>query len=410
MTNWNTVDAWLSGAVERMVAFQSELVRVPAIAPESGGDGEYLKARLLERLLQDLGWQQIRDYPAPDERVSHRRRPNLVYKRPGADHDFTVWIMAHTDVVPAGDRTKWDSEPFELIRKQDMIVGRGVEDNHQGLTAGVFALQALAECGVVSAHDVGMMFVADEECGSKYGIQYLLREHGDLFGPRDCVLVPDSGNSDGTMIEVAEKSILWLKFTTTGKQCHASRPYNGINAFSAASELVVALSRLPEIWPQRDPLFDPPQSTFQPTRKESNVPNINTIPGTDVFYMDSRIMPGIPLEDVIAWCRARADEVAARHGVSIAIEPVQFEPAAPPTPADCPLVRCLQQAIRDVHRREAKAMGIGGGTVAAYFRRHGLHAAVWSTVDESAHQANEYCRLPNLLADARIFARVLAGL
>ncbi|HNV71033.1 MAG TPA: M20/M25/M40 family metallo-hydrolase, partial [Candidatus Ozemobacteraceae bacterium] len=160
----------------------------------------------------------------------------------------------------------------------------------------------------------------------------------------------------------------------------------------------------------RCPLFDPPQSTFQPTRKEANVPNINTIPGEDVFYMDSRVMPGIPLDDVVAWCRSRADEVAARHGVSIVIEPVQFEQAAPPTPADSPLVRSLQHAIREVHGREAVPMGIGGGTVAAYFRRHGLHAAVWSTVDESAHQANEYCRLPNLLADARVFARVLATL
>ncbi|HNV72171.1 MAG TPA: M20/M25/M40 family metallo-hydrolase, partial [Candidatus Ozemobacteraceae bacterium] len=250
MSAWQAVDSWLDAAVNRMVEFQRELVAIPAIAPESGGDGEYLKARHLELLLQKMCWKPILDFPAPDDRVSHRQRPNLVYRRPGAQHDYTVWIMAHTDVVPEGDRTKWQSEPFTMVQKQDLLIGRGVEDNHQGLTAGVFALQALSECAVVSNHDVGMIFVADEECGSQYGIQYLLRAHPDLFGPRDVVLVPDSGNSDGTMIEVAEKSILWLKFTTTGKQCHASRPYNGKNAFAAAAELVVSLGRLPEVWPQ----------------------------------------------------------------------------------------------------------------------------------------------------------------
>ena len=47
--------------------------------------------------------------------------------------------------------------------------------------------------------------------------------------------MPDAGNENGTMIEVAEKSILWLKFKILGKQTHGSMPEKGINAFKAAS-------------------------------------------------------------------------------------------------------------------------------------------------------------------------------
>jgi succinyl-diaminopimelate desuccinylase len=49
-------------------------------------------------------------------------------------------------------------------------------------------------------------------------------------------------------------------------------------------------------------------------------------------------------------------------------------------------------------------MGIGGGTVAAFFRKAGLQAAVWITMPDSAHQPNEYCLIKNIMTDAKVFA------
>jgi len=51
-------------------------------------------------------------------------------------------------------------------------------------------------------------------------------------------------------------------------------------------------------------------------------------------------------------------------------------------------------------------MGIGGGTVAAFFRKAGFPAAVWSTMDETAHSPNEYCVLQYLKDDAKVFAHI----
>ena len=410
MNAFSHIDQWIDDAAPAMVDLQSALVAIPAIAPDSGGDGEQPKAMMLKARLEEMGLGPVENYPAPDSRVSSGQRPNLFIRFPGRDTSHTTWIMAHTDIVPEGDRSKWTSDPFILRKEGDRLIGRGVEDNHQGLVAGIFALKALREHSITPAHNIGCVFVADEEFGSAFGIQYLLKKHPSLFGPKDLVLVPDSGDSTGAMIEIAEKSILWLKIITTGKQCHASRPYNGKNAFAAASELIYHLQGLSQAFPQTDPIFDPPTSTFQPTKKEANIPNINTIPGEDVFYLDCRVMPGIPLDSVIAWIQSQADLVADKHGVSIKLEPVQKEQAATPTPANCPLVKALQSAIHQVHRVEAHPMGIGGGTVAAHFRRHGLHAAVWSTVDESAHQPNEYCLVQNMVKDTKVFARLLAML
>ena len=135
--------------------------------------------------------------------------------------------------------------------------------------------------------------------------------------------MPDAGSEDGTMIEVAEKSILWLRLTLLGQQGHASRPQRAENTLRAAAHVIVALDELHREFPGQNPLFRPPESTFEPTRKEANVGNINTIPGRDVFYLDCRVLPEI---------RPGAGEGAGpghRHrggpkfGVTLEVEPVQ---------------------------------------------------------------------------------------
>jgi succinyl-diaminopimelate desuccinylase len=70
------------------------------------------------------------------------------------------------------------------------------------------------------------------------------------------------------------------------------------------------------------------------------------------------------------------------------------------------VVKALQAAVREVYRVEAAAMGIGGGTVAALFRRAGFEAACWSKIDETAHQPNEYCHIDNMIGDAKVFAHI----
>ena len=92
--------------------------------------------------------------------------------------------------------------------------------------------------------------------------------------------------------------------------------------------------------------------------------------------------------------------------MKIAITEEQNAPAAPPTPPTAAVVTALQAAIKEVYRKEAKASGIGGGTVAALFRRRGFEAACWSKIDETAHQPNEYCVIDNMVGDAKVYAHI----
>ena len=80
--------------------------------------------------------------------------------------------------------------------------------------------------------------------------------------------------------------------------------------------------------------------------------------------------------------------------------------AAPPTSPDAPVVQALTRGLRELRRVRARPVGIGGGTVAAFFRRHGIPAAVWATMDDTAHSPDEYCLVEHMLDDAKVFAHV----
>ena len=399
----NRIFSHIEASEVGIIELESLLTSIPALAPESGGQGELAKAEALEAWLRKRGITDLVRMDASDPRVESGLRPNILATIPGKSDDGRLWIMTHLDVVPEGERSLWKSDPWKVVVRDGAVIGRGVEDNQQGLVSSVFAALAFVEEGIVPARTIKLLFVADEEVGSKFGIQHLLANYS-LFRADDLIVVPDSGCEDGSEIEVAEKNICWLKVTTKGKQTHAAMPDRGANAFLAASDLAVRLHKLEmTVFTGRDSLFEPDRTTINPTKKEANVPNINTIPGEDVFCVDMRILPQYPVAEVLDWARKEATAVEAEYGVRIVFDIIQSNESRA-TPADAPIVGALAAAVEKIYGVKARAIGVGGGTVGAYLRKAGLDCVVWSRMLEMAHQPNECALIANIIGDAKVFA------
>jgi succinyl-diaminopimelate desuccinylase len=206
-----------------MVQALMELISIPAIAPENGREGEYEKSEKLFQILASIGFDKILRVDAEDKRVPTGKRPNIIAYFHGESDAERLWIITHLDVVPSGEESFWTiTKPFKPTIKDERVYGRGSEDNGQSMIASIYAVKALKRLGIKPKRTVALAFVADEEQGSKYGIQHLIN-HG-LFRKEDLIVVPDSGNENGSFIEIAEKSALWFRIRTIGKQTHASNP------------------------------------------------------------------------------------------------------------------------------------------------------------------------------------------
>lgn len=390
---------FLNNNRDKIIQLQTLLTSIPAIAPEGGGDGETLKCDALEKWLRTEGFNNIERFEAPDSRVSSGKRPSLVVTIPGGNEKGVIWVMAHMDVVPVGDPSLWKTDPWKVTVQGNRIYGRGVEDNQQGLCSAVFAAKYLLENKITPSKTVKLLFVADEENGSEYGAIWLIN-NTNLFHKEDLILIPDGGDSEGRTIEIAEKNLLWLRCHVIGKQTHGSRPDSGANACLAACDLSLRLHNLEKIFNKTDDLFEPDYSTFQPTKREKNVDSINIIPGEDWFCMDCRILPCYKLDDVLKEVDRCCREVEKEHNVKIEYTTPQRS-ESPATNVNAPVAQKLAAAIKKTHGLEPKFIGIGGGTVGAELRRKGIDAVVWSTLDDQAHQPNEYCVIDNLIKDAQ---------
>lgn len=401
--------AALAGGSDRVFQLQAALTAFRALGPANGGKGEQEKADYLETWLRSFGIDDIEHVDAPDSRVPSGKRPNLIVRLPGRTERM-LWIFGHMDVVPAGEETMWRTDPWTVTKDEndpDIILGRGVEDNQQAIVCGCMLAAAIREQKITPDLGLGLIFVSDEETGNAYGIQHLLKERPHLVKDGDLVMVPDSGSEDGRFIEIAEKGIMWMRVVVKGNQCHASRPDDGKNALTAAAAMILGTADVEQRFDARDSLFSPDRSTFTPTRHEANVPNVNTMPGKEIFYIDCRVLPCYALEDVLQAFRELGADTAERYGVTIEVEPIMKEPAAPSTPEDSPVVISLKKAVKDVLGVECRCGGVGGSTVAVSFRERGVPAAVWAHIFENCHAPNEAARISFALGDAQVYASML---
>jgi succinyl-diaminopimelate desuccinylase len=385
----------LRGYIRRVY---EKLVPVKAIAPDLGGQGELRRALAVQEILDELG-VPYRRVDAVDPRAEGGVRPNILAEVEGERRRPRLWIVAHLDTVPEGDPGLWRYPPYEASFEDDYVYGRGVEDNLQAVAEALGLVWLLRRLGEKPDVGLGLAFVSDEEVGSRYGLLYLL-ERGVFGKPEEeWFLVPDAGSPDGSVVLVAEKHILWVRVRLEGRQGHASMPHKALNAARLGMELNLLLDRyLHARFDAYDPLYDPPVSTFEPTRREENVQNINTIPGTDVTYWDNRILPRYSIQDVLDAFRAAAYSFSAARGVHVSVEEVAADEGAA-TPVDHPLVTALARSIEETRSVKPRLRGIGGGTVARYLRRRGYPAVVWMTCEETAHQPNERTRISYIVDD-----------
>lgn len=391
---------------QTVIDLQTHMIACPAVSPHAGGPGENAKAEYLFSVLKEMNFDELYCINVKDPKAKDGVRPNIVAKYYGENKKKTLWVMAHMDIVPPGDLNLWKTDPYKAVVKGDKIYGRGSEDNQQGLVSALLTVKAMMESNVRPPCTYALLLNADEEIGSEFGIRAILKKYGKTFGKDDAFLVPDGGNPEGTMVEIAEKNMLWVKFTVQGKQTHASTPHFGNNAARASAHLVVKLGDLYKIFNKKDKVFAPESTcTFEPTKRLANVPNVNTIPGTDVFYLDCRVLPCYKNADVLAEIAKMVKAIEKQFKVTVKVE-TEINESSLPTDKNASIVKLTQAAAKTVYKNSPRAMGVGGGTVGAYLRNAGYPVVVFSKLDDMAHQPNEYSSIKNTLGDAKVFTLV----
>lgn len=220
-----------------------ELIAVPSVTG-SAAESELqhqLAGRLewlgLETDLWSMDLPALRAHPDfPGTEAPRDEAWGLVGTTPDGGDGPTLVLQGHVDVVPPGDRTAWDGDPFVPRVTGDVVHGRGACDMKAGIAAHLAALGAIRAAGIRLRGRVAAHFVVGEEDGGLGAFGTLQRGHrGDA-----CVIAEPTA---GTLI-TANAGALTFRVTVPGRAAHASSRERGVSAIDAYLPLHRALARL----------------------------------------------------------------------------------------------------------------------------------------------------------------------
>ena len=131
-------------------------VRIPTVSRRDGVDTEVFDALLAEL---------ERRFPLLHERLELTRvhTHGLLFRWCGASDAQPVVLMAHLDVVPIEDESRWTHPPFSGAVVDGVVWGRGTLDDKGCVVAICSAVEELLEDGHEPAQDVWLSFGCDEE-------------------------------------------------------------------------------------------------------------------------------------------------------------------------------------------------------------------------------------------------------
>jgi acetylornithine deacetylase/succinyl-diaminopimelate desuccinylase family protein len=363
-----------------------ELVKQDTTNPPGN---EYLGVKVVQKFLNK--------YNIPYEIHSKEKGRENIIVRIGKG-DKRLFSAGHLDIVPVGDLSQWKYPPFDGHVEGNIMYGRGTMDNKGSLAGLLITVKAVWEIrdqlnGIFIAAGV-----ADEEKGSKYGTEYLMEK-----GLIDCnwAIIPDIGGNLMN-IDVAEKGIVNIKITTHGKSAHGSTPEKGINAIEKMAEVIGILNDLSFE-------YEPHEFLSAPTK------NIGTITGGSApnmvadrceIIVNIRYLPSQTPESIVADLKKKIGKMINGFDITIIeyLKPSEVDP-------DNILVNTIIEKTKAIAGRNAKRMGLGGGTVCKTFIEKGIPAVGWGPgPSDVAHIANEYIDLKEVLDFSRVMAEIVIDL
>jgi len=400
------VDSLRSWGVEVL----KKMVSIPTINPPGENYGEFVQ--YAKEVLASIG-MEVKVYEVP-RRVVERKNPELApYPRyilvaRAGKGSRVLEINGHYDVVPPG--SGWSRDPFKPVIENNKLYGRGAVDMKGGIASAIIAARALIDSGAIDELDgsVELLLVPDEEIGGETGTGYAL-ESG-IVKPSYVVIAEPSGVD---RVWIGHRGAVWGFVEVFGRQCHASTPWQGINAFTYLARIAIALEeRYGKEISERVSRYEyDDERSARPTiavgGEVRGGAKINIVPGYFAASIDRRLIVEERPEDVereISEFIERVVKELGVEGLRAAFRPVHHMPPSITDP-DTPLVRGILEACARVVGSRPRTVVCSGGLDAWYYTTRGIPAVTFGPgPTDTAHVADEYVDLDQVTAVAKVFA------
>lgn len=421
-----------ASARDEAVGLLRDLVRIDTSNPPGN------ETRVAEHVKQVLEKEDI----AASLYAFEPSRANLVARLKGNGSRRPLLLMAHSDVVGV-ERDKWTVDPFDGVLRDGYVYGRGALDDKAMLAASLEVVLLMKRAGVALDRDVILLVEAGEEGTTRFGIDYMVREHWPEI---ECELALNEGGGirlgdDGTVeyvsVATTEKvGLRGVKLIARGTSGHGSMPRvdNPVVRLAAAVakvgqyQMPMGLNETTQAYFERLATISPPDEAFLYTHlqdpdvtemvqeklrhsyiqansmlRTSISPNIikggfrrNVIPAEAEAELDIRMLPDDNVDAVLEKLRSLVDDPLVE-----VVPPATSRPAAPPSRLDSELFRALESVQKSMFPDAITLPTmLTGATDSAQLRARGVQAygvgTAGTEADARAHGNDERASVAGL--------------
>lgn len=359
-----------------------------------------------------------------------------------------VGVLGHLDVVPPGDLSKWENDPFKPVIKDGKYYGRGSQDDKGPTLAAIYALKTLLDCGFKLKYRVRFIFGTDEENLWRDMPKYVEKEEIPTVGFTpdskfpliysekgllQCKLIAknesglvfkggDAFNSVPSNIIVPKneelmKVLLELNYEfkdkdevieIVGKSVHAQVAETGINAINRYMHALTKLGKETKSgkfitenligYDFAEPIFELVKDEHSGELK-FNVGKIEFTEENEILMIDMRIPVTYDKEKIVETLSRKAKEYGFEYIQHDYLKSIYV-------PLDSELITTLMSAYQEITGdMESQPVASGGATYARAMNNCVAFGCVLPGSPKTEHQPNEYIILDDIKKAMKIYMK-----
>ena len=315
----------------------------------------------------------------------------------------TLMFAGHTDVVPAGDETKWLYPPFTpTIDENGVLYGRGAADMKSGVAAMVCAAEDFIKNHPDHHGCVAFLLTSDEEADATDGtvkvVDLLINRHERI----DYCIVgePSSDTLLGDQIKNGRRGSLTANLVVHGVQGHVAYPHladNPVHRFAPALNELVST-----IWDNGNDYF--PQTTMQVANINGGTGAENVIPGDLSVQFNFRYSSELTDTQI----KERVEQILQKYNLKYTLNwRLSGHPFLTPQGE---LTNAAANAIKDITGTDTRLSTSGGTSDGRFIAKMGCQVIELGVINKTIHKVNENAHCQDIINLTAIYRRILETL
>lgn len=311
-------------------------------------------------------------------------------------------FAGHTDVVPSGPESSWQSPPFEPTIQDGMLYGRGAADMKGSLAAMIVAVEQFVTENPNHSGRIAFLITSDEEGIAKNGtvkvVEWLNQQQ---LIPEYCLVgEPSSSKLCGDTIKNGRRGSLGCTMRIIGQQGHVAYPHLANNPIHIAAPALAELAE--HEWDSGNDFF--PATSFQISNINAGTGATNVIPGELEVVFNFRFSTELTDQQL----KQRTTQILDKHQLNYELN--WHLSGQPFLTAEGELVNSAVKAVKEVTGLDTELSTAGGTSDGRFIATMGTQVVELGPVNATIHQINECASVDDLNKLTDIYRSLLKHL